>query len=109
MTTKMTTPLLEEMKKKAKETLRLNIEMIPSDFAIKEIYRDLDHLIEETHSTAKREALREVREYSQKQVNIHEHFLTEYEYAPFEWHKGRKIEAEETVDFITHLESELSV
>ena len=61
-----TTPTLEEMKAIARETLRLNIEMIPSDAALKEVYQSVDQLIEATYATAKCEALREVREYADK-------------------------------------------
>jgi hypothetical protein len=47
--------------------------------------------------------LGEVRAYCEKQIAIHEHFLTEYDQAPFDWHRGRKIEAEETLAFVDEL------
>jgi hypothetical protein len=47
--------------------------------------------------------LGEVRAYCEKQIAIHEHFLTEYDQAPFDWHRGRKIEAEETFAFVDEL------
>ena len=54
------------------------------------------------YADAEHDVVERVRNYCKKQIAIQDHFLTEYEYAPFEWHKGRKIEAEETLAFITN-------
>ena len=93
-----TTPTLEEMKAIAREILRLNIEMIPSDAALKEVYQSVDQLIEATYATAKREALREMREWGnsfpgKSAVDM----------------RGREfIDVTDLNNHITHLESELN-
>ena len=50
---------------------------------------------------AREEERETMREYHRKQIEIQNHFLTEYEQAPFEWHKGRKIEAEEALNYLS--------
>lgn len=47
--------------------------------------------------------IEKVKEHCRKQVEIHRHFIDDFDVAPFEWHKGRKIEAEETLVFLSSL------
>ena len=36
--------------------------------------------------------------YLKKQVEIHSHFLEDYDQAPFEWHRGRRDEALDLIE-----------
>jgi len=64
---------------------------------------DFKPLLRNWLTTYRTTILKEVEEYHKKQIKLQDHFLTEYEQAPFDWHKGRKIEAEEALEFVTAL------
>lgn len=48
------------------------------------------------------EAVEKTQAYCKKQITIQDHFLNVFDMAPFDWHRGRKIEAEEMLEFLNN-------
>ncbi len=105
----MTTPTLEEMKAEVREALYgWTINVLEHEIEREYIRKFIDYVIESTITTAKREALREVRE---KLKSMIEEIPADACYQSWTPDEVRNAEAKNDAitDIITHLESEFTI